>query len=139
MLSDFNLNHLCIFYSSTTAFCSWWKFSRPTLNYLLSFFQFINVSYSVHFLPPFWKVPTHFSFQFRNHFLWEVFSDHVRLGFLPFLCVLLATWTVLILSSAHLLLKSMHPILVVMLILLSLHPCLFNNIYLVSVIGQPCL
>lgn len=91
------------------------------------------------FYHPFGRCLLIFSFQFRNHFLWEVFSDHFRLGFLPFLCVLLAMWTVLILFSAHLLLKSMDPILVVLLILLSLHPCLFNNIYLVSVIGQPHL
>lgn len=62
VLSDFNLSHPCIFYSPIIALCSTWKFSRPTMNYLLSCCRFINVSYSKHFLPLFWKMPTHFQF-----------------------------------------------------------------------------
>ena len=68
MRSDFSLSHLCTFYSLITVLHSQWKFSRPMLNYLLSFFLFISVSYSEHFLPSFWKVPAHFQFLVQKLF-----------------------------------------------------------------------
>lgn len=81
MRSDFSLSHLCIFYSLITVLHSQWKFSRPMLNYLLSFFLFINVSYSEHFLPSFWNVPTHFQFLVQKSFALGRLLGLLRAGF----------------------------------------------------------